>query len=141
VKRSDGLPLLLGEEGGDHLRLGVAPDAPPPGPGWIAVRVAARSGGLAGRVTGALEPAALAAFRAAVAALGGAPRGRAALVAPDGFFALRLLGDGFGHFDARCELRDLAAAGSRLELTLPVNRRDLPAMLAALEALLATALP
>jgi hypothetical protein len=105
----------------------------------VAVTVAARAGGIRARFEGALEPAALAAFRGAVASLQAAPRGRAALVAPDGFLTVRLLGDGFGHFDARCELRDLEAIGSRLELTLPVNGRELPPVLAALDALLADA--
>jgi hypothetical protein len=136
---SEGPPILLGDEEGDHLRLGMARGAPDPGPGWIAVVVSARSGGLAGRVEGALEPDALAGFRGAVAALAGSPRGRAALVAPDDFLAVRLLGDGFGHFDARCELRDLAAIGSHLELTLAVNGKDLPAIVAALDALVASA--
>jgi len=99
----------------------------------------ARSGGFTARVEGALDPEELAAFRGAVAALAASPKGRAALVAPDGFLSLRLLGDGFGHFDARCELRDLEAIGSRLELTLPVNGRDLPALLAGLDALLQAA--
>jgi len=138
VNGSGLLPVLLGEDESDHLRLATAPGAAG-GPGWIGVEAAARSGGLAGRVAGALEPESLAAFRAAVAALAASPRGRAALVAPDGFLAVRLLGDGFGHFDARCELRDLAAIGSRLELTLPVNVRDLPAILAALDGLVAAA--
>jgi hypothetical protein len=138
VKRSGLLPILLGDEDGDHLRLAAAPGTSGD-PGWIDVEAAARTGGLAGRVAGALEPEALAAFRGAIAALAASPRGRAALVSPDGFLAVRLLGDGFGHFDARCELRDLAAIGSRLELTLPVNVRDLPAILAALDALVAAA--
>jgi hypothetical protein len=138
VNRADGPPLLLGDDEGDHLRLGADPGADA-GPGWLAVAAAARAGGLAARVEGALEPAALAAFRDAVGALATAPRGRAALVAPDGFLAIRLLGDGFGHFDARCELRDLAAIGSRLEWTVPVDARQLPAIVAALDAVLAAA--
>lgn len=141
VKRSDWPPLLLGQEEGDHLRLGAARAAGSPGPGWLGVEVAARTGGFAGRLEGALEPEALAAFRAAVAALEGSPRGRAALIAPDGFLGLRLLGDGFGHFDAQCELRDLGAIGSRLELTLPVEGPDLPRVLAALDRLLAPRRP
>ena len=138
MNRADPAPLLVGDEDGDHLRLGVDP-ATELGSGWLAIVAEVRAGGLAGRVVGALEPAALAAFRDAVAALAGAPRGRSALVAPDGFLAVRMLGDGLGHFDARCELRDLAAIGSRLELTIGDDGRDLPRVVAALDAVIAAA--
>lgn len=128
--------LLVGVADGDHLRLRTTHAG---APGWVEVEAQARAGGFSARLEGALAPEDLAAFRGAVAALGASPKARAALVAPDGFFSLRLLGDGFGHFDARCELRDLSAIGSRLELTVAVNERDLPALVAGLDALLAAA--
>lgn len=129
--------LLFGQEAGDHLRLSAVAGDGPEAPGWLDVQLEVRAGAFSARLAGALEREGLAAFRAALADLAAAPRGRAALVVPDGFLAVRLLGDGFGHFDARFELRDLAAIGTRLELTLPVEGQDLPALLAGLDALLA----
>lgn len=129
-------PLLVGVENGDHLRVSAGSAG---APGWVTVVAEARAGGMGGRVEGALDPDDLAAFRGAVAALAANPKARAALVAHDGFLTVRLLGDGFGHFDVRCELRDLSAIGSRLELTLALEGRDLAALLQGLDALIAAA--
>jgi hypothetical protein len=50
-----------------------------------------------------------------------------------------MFGDGFGHVDARCELRDPDAVLHRLEFTIGLNARDAAPVLAAVEAALAAA--
>jgi hypothetical protein len=133
--------LVIGAEDGDHLRLeaGEAEPGPDPGDRWIAAVVVVVAGAFRARAEAGLLASELRRFRAALAALPADPRGRAALDTDDGWLAVRLFGDGFGHFDARCELRDPDSVLHRLEFTIGLNARDLPALLRAVDGMLARA--
>jgi len=130
--------LLVGDPEGDHLRLraGSAVDGPDPGDAFIPCTVEVRAGAFRARAESGLLASELARFRDGLAALPGDPRGRAALEIEDGWLAVRLFGDGFGHYDARCELRDPNVALHRLEFTIGLDQRDVPQLLAAVEAVL-----
>jgi hypothetical protein len=131
--------LVIGADDGDHLRLepGTATPGPDPSDAWIPSVVQVVAGAFRARAEAGLLASELVRFRDALAALPADPRGRAALETEDGWLAVRLFGDGFGHFDARCELRDPDAVLHRLEFTIGLNARDLPAILAAVDAILA----
>ena len=133
--------LVIGIEDGDHLRLVPGPAVPAPDPAdrWIPSAVEVVAGAFRAHAEAGLLGSELARFRDALAALPGDPRGRAALETEDGWLAVRLFGDGFGHFDARCELRDPEAVLHRLEFTIGINARDLPELIRSLEAVLARA--
>ena len=133
--------LVIGSDDGDHLRLAPGPAGPGPdaADAWIPSVVEVTAGAFRARAESGVLASELARFRDALAALAGDPRGRAALETEDGWLAVRLFGDGFGHFDARCELRDPDAVLHRLEFTIGINARDLPAILAAVEGILAGA--
>jgi hypothetical protein len=135
--------LVIGVEDGDHLRLVPGPAVPGPDPSdrWIPSAVEVVAGAFRAHAEAGLLGSELARFREALAALPTDPRGRAALETEDGWLAVRLFGDGFGHFDARCELRDPEAVLHRLEFTIGLNARDLPALLQALDALLSRSHP
>jgi hypothetical protein len=130
--------LVIGADDGDHLRLEprAAEPAPDPTDAWIPSLVEVSAGAFRARAEAGVLASELARFRDALAALAGDPRGRAALETEDGWLAVRLFGDGFGHFDARCELRDPDAVLHRLEFTIGLNARDLPEIRRALEAIL-----
>jgi hypothetical protein len=134
----EGMGVLVGDPEGNHLRLraGTAVAGPDPGDAFIPCTAEVRAGAFRARAESGLLASELARFRDALAALPADPRGRAALETEDGWLAVRLFGDGFEHFDARCELRDPDAALHRLEFTIGLDRRDLPPILAAVEAVL-----
>jgi hypothetical protein len=131
--------LVIGTEDGDHLRLVPGPAQPGPDPSdtWIPSAVQVVAGAFRARAEAGLLGSELLRFREALTSLASDPRGRAALETEDGWLSVRLFGDGFGHFDARCELRDPDVVLHRLEFTISLNARDLPALLGAVDAVLA----
>lgn len=136
-----GTGFVLGDVDGDHLRLtfGAADDGPEPGDPWLPVRVEVAAGAFRATVEASLLTSELRRYRDGLAALPADPRGRAALETEDGWLAVRMFGDGFGHVDARCELRDPDAVLHRLEFTIGLNARDAGPVLAAVEAALSAA--
>lgn len=141
VRAGEDGALVIGADDGDHLRLaaGQASAGPDPADLWIPSVVEVTAGAFRARAESGVLASELARFRDDLAALPRDPRGRAALETEDGWLAIRLFGDGFGHFDARCELHDPDAVLHRLEFTIGLNARDLPAILASVEAILAGA--
>lgn len=133
--------LVLGDPEADHLRVeaGPAEEGPEPGDPWVPLRVVVAAGVFRAAAAASVLASELRRFRDGLAALPGDPRGRAALETEDGWLAVRLFGDGFGHLDARCELRDPDAVLHRLEFTIGLNAQDAVPALAALDALLAEA--
>jgi hypothetical protein len=136
-----GAGVVLGDLEADHLRLtfGPADEGPEPGDAWLPVRVEVRAGVFRAAAEATLLASELRRFRDGLAGLPADPRGRAALLTEDGWLAVRLFGDGFGHVDARCELRDPEAVLHHLEFTVGLNARDLDPVLAAVEAALSEA--
>lgn len=133
-----GAPLVVGDPDGDHLRLfpAGAAEGPDPSDRWIAAVVEVAAGVFRARASAPVLASELRHLRDGLAALPADPRGRAALETEDGWLAIRVFGDGFGHLDARCELRDPDAVPHRLEFTIGLDLRDVPALLSGVDAIL-----
>lgn len=131
--------MFIGSGEGDHLSLEFRPETPDllPNDPWIPSTVNVSAGTFRARAESGVHLSEFARFRHALASLANNPKGRASLETEDGWLAVRLFGDGFGHFDARRELRDPDVVLHRLEFTIGINDRDLPSILAGLDTILA----
>jgi hypothetical protein len=114
-------------EGGEFLTITLLgrshPDASDELDGnWITATVEVRAGGFHGSVGGHLRAEELAAFHDALARLQESTRGTAEFATMEGWLSIRVVGDGRGHVECRCVIRDEPGAGNTLDCVLATDQ-------------------
>lgn len=104
---------------------------------WLKVDVTARAGAFHGTVEADLRSDELERFADGLAALQPDGQARATLESMEGWVTVRLALDPRGRLEGSCEVRDDPAAGSSLRFSITCGQDRLPALRAALAALLA----
>lgn len=104
---------------------------------WLAARASVAVGGFAGRSAGLVRAGDFPPFLAALERLNRSLRGRADFETLEGWFALRLTGDGLGHVGVEGELKDGPAGAQALRFGFELDQTALAAPLAALAAVVA----
>lgn len=82
---------------------------------WLQASIEVSAGGFRGEVACDLRADELAAFAEQMACLQESFRGEAAFDTLEGWLSLRVIGDGRGHMEFRCVVRDQPGVGNRLE--------------------------
>jgi hypothetical protein len=132
--------LLLGREGGDHVRMELRGRLHPGATdfwdaNWLDARVGVRAGAFSGTIRASLRTTDLAQWRDELRRLHESLSGQAALETMEGWISLRLTGDGRGHVAVDGVVEDEPGTGNRLSFALPaLDQTDLPALLDALGA-------
>lgn len=136
----DGEPpgFFLGVADDDYLRVVVRrwlyPEADDYWDGnWVAAEVAARAGAFQGVFEASLRTTDFESFRRKLGALYETLSGEAVFETMERWVDVRIVGDGRGHFEACCGLRDDASFGSRLSFSLAFDQTQVPAMLENLD--------
>lgn len=136
----DGEPpgFLLGTEGDDYLRIVVRrrlyPGADDYWDGnWVAAEVSVRAGAFQGAFEASLRTTDFESFRRKLGALYEKLSGEAVFETMERWVDVRVVGDGRGHFEARCGLRDDASFGNRLTFSLAFDQTQVPAVLGRLD--------
>jgi hypothetical protein len=133
--------LVLGSEGSEHLALRVLRRSWPESGdywdgNWLGCAVDVRVGGFRGHVDGIIRAEEFVAFRDGLCRLYEQLAGEAAFQTMEQWLSIRVVGDGRGHFDARCELLDDPGVGNRLAFALAFDQTSLPKMLRELDGII-----
>ena len=100
---------------------------------WIHCTIEVTVGGFRGRVDADLRSTDFVSFRKGLEAVYSQLNGEASLETMEGWIALRLAGNGRGHFALDCELLDQPGFGNRLRFRLPpLDQTELPPCVEAL---------
>ncbi len=102
---------------------------------WIRCAIAVRVGGFLGKVTSDMRSEEFLAFRDALHHLYGRLAGEATFETMECWLKISVVGDGRGHFEAKCELRDDPGSGNRLTFVLAFDQTYLPPVLRQLDAI------
>lgn len=89
---------------------------------WVQAAVEVSVGGFRGQVSGNLRADELAAFAERLARLQESLRGEAAFETMEGWLSLRFVGNGRGHLEIRCVVRDQPGVGNTLECVLATDQ-------------------
>jgi hypothetical protein len=89
---------------------------------WVSASVELQAGGFHGSVGGHLRAEELAAFREQFAALQETLRGAAEFRTMEGWLSIRVKGDGRGHMECQCVVRDQPGIGNTLDFTLATDQ-------------------
>jgi hypothetical protein len=101
---------------------------------WITAFVEVQAGGFRGAVRGHLRAEELAAFHDQFARLQELLRGTAEFATMEGWLSIRVEGDGRGHMECRCVVRDQPGIGNTLDCTLATDQTFIRTTLAELAA-------
>lgn len=104
---------------------------------WLGSSIDVHVGGFRGHVDADLRAEEFASFRDALRRLTEDLSGTATFETMEHWLTIRVSGDGRGHFEALCELRDDPGMGNQLRFTLAFDQTYLPAMLHELDAIVA----
>jgi hypothetical protein len=134
--------LVLGSADGEHViiepRRRNYPDCSDYWDGnWIGCTIDVRAGGFRGSVNADLRTEEFVSFRDALRDLYDRLAGEAMFETMEHWLTIKIVGDGRGHFEAKCELRDDPGMGNRLEFALAFDQTDLPPVLRDLDAIVA----
>jgi hypothetical protein len=135
---NDPIVVLLGSERTEHLRIEVvrrlhAERTDYWDGNWIEARIVLRAGGFRATVAASLRTTDFTDFRGRLESLHRTLRGDAEFATLEQWVALRLSGDGFGHFTIHGELRDQPGSGNVLAFELPgLDQTDLQPLLDSL---------
>lgn len=132
--------FVLGAEASEHLTIHALRRSYPEcddywDGNWIVCAVDVRVGGFRGHVDASIRAEELAALRDGLRRLHEHLTGEAKFETMEQWLSICVVGDGRGHFEARCELRDDPGVGNRLMFTLAFDQTFLPAMLRELDAI------
>jgi len=135
--------LVIGSPGGEHLVVEPTsrnyPECTDYWDGnWIRCAVDVRAGGFRGAVKADMRAEEFVAFRDALRRLYDELAGEATFETMEHWLRIAIVGDGRGHFEAKCELRDDPGMGNRLTFTLAFDQTYLPSMLRQLDAIVET---
>ncbi len=132
--------LVVGAASGEHIivepRRRNCPDCVDYWDGnWIGCAIDVRAGRFRGSVNADLRAPEFVSFRDALRVLYDRLSGEATFETVEHWLTIKIGGDGRGHFEAKCELRDAPGMGNRLEFTLAFDQTDLPSILRGLDAI------
>ena len=96
---------------------------------WIESDVTVRAGAFRGEFRASLRPEEFVAFRADLERLHRELQGLGRFDSMEGWVAIEIRGDGRGHFEGSCQLRDRAGDGNLLKCEIEFDQTDIPAML------------
>lgn len=99
---------------------------------WITAAVEVQAGGFRGSVGGHLRAEELADFHGQLARLQESLRGTAEFTTMEGWLSIHLQGDGRGHMECRCVIRDEPGIGNTLDCTLATDQTFTRSTVAAL---------
>jgi hypothetical protein len=105
---------------------------------WLVCTAEVAASTFRGSVDSSLITEDLVQFHQQVQQLYERPGGEAELTTMEGWLTLRLTGDGRGHVEATCRLRDPAASANTLECCLNLDQSYLPPLLRQLATVLKT---
>jgi hypothetical protein len=105
---------------------------------WLVCTAEVAAGAFRGRLNSRLRTDELEQFYQQVELLYERLSGEAELTTMEGWLAFRLLGEGLGHVEATCRLRDDPASGNTLECHLTMDQTFLPPLLLQLATVLKT---
>jgi hypothetical protein len=115
--------VVIRSEGGDFLTI-TLPGRSHPGAtdywdgNWVSAAVEVETGGFRGSVGGDLRAEELAQFHDQLVRLQQLLRGTAEFKTMEGWLSIRVTGDGKGHLEFRCTIRDQPGIGNTLICTL-----------------------
>jgi hypothetical protein len=89
---------------------------------WVMASVGVQAGGFRGSVGGHLRAEELADFHEQLARLQESLRGTAEFATMEGWLSIRVEGDGRGHMECRCVIRDEPGIGNTLDCTLSTDQ-------------------
>src|SRR5262245_7926626 len=101
---------------------------------WLRAAVEVRAGGFHGAATGELRTDELAAFSEQLARLQESLQGEAAFDTMERWLSIRVTGDGRGHLEFRCVVRDYPGIGNTLECVLHSDQTFMRSTVAELAA-------
>lgn len=133
--------LVLGSEASEHLTVhSLRRNYPECGDywdgNWLGCAVDARAGAFRGHVDASLRAEEFVAFREGVRRLYEQLAGEAKFETMEQWLSIRVVGDGRGHFEAKCDLLDDPGVGNRLTFTLAFDQTFLPKMLRELDGII-----
>jgi hypothetical protein len=126
-------------EGGEFLTINVLGRSHYPAAdywdgNWVTASVEVQAGGFRGSVGGHLRAEELVAFHDQLARLQESLRGTAEFATMEGWLSIRVEGDGRGHMECRCVIRDEPGIGNTLDCTLATDQTCTRATVAELAA-------
>jgi hypothetical protein len=132
--------LLIGSLASEHLLVEPThwefPDAEDYWDGnWVYANVTVVVGGFRGSYEAMLRTEEFVRFRDHLGQLYGKLTGAAAFETMEHWLAIRVEGDGRGHFTAKCEARDQPGMGNKLLFDLTFDQTELPLLLRDLNEL------
>jgi hypothetical protein len=89
---------------------------------WVNASVKVWAGGFRGSLGGQVRAEELAAFHDQLARLQESLRGAAEFTTMEGWLSIRVEGDGRGHMECRCVIRDEPGIGNTLDCTLATDQ-------------------
>jgi hypothetical protein len=127
---SEDVVAVLGRTNGDHVAVRPLnrndPNATDFWDGnWLTCEIEVRAGVFRGRVRTSLRTEDIPPFRAQLAALHTTLRGEARLRTMEDWLSIDAHGDGLGHIEFECELRDASETGNALRFHLSLDQTDL----------------
>ena len=129
---------MMGTPGGDYVairpRHRLYPDRADTWDGnWIACRIDVEVGGFRGGVDASLRAEDFISFREALQRILATRQGEASFETMEEWLVARVVGDGRGHYETVCELRDAPGSGNRLYFQLGFDEE--PTMSGLIDAL------
>ena len=133
--------VIIGPQDGEHLAVEPMrrnhPDCNDYWDGnWLACAIDVNVGGFRGHVDADLRAEEFASFRDGLQRLYNQLNGEATFETREHWLTIHVVGDGRGHFEATCQLRDEPGIGNCLAFSLAFDQTYLPAVLRSLEAIL-----
>lgn len=139
---TDAASFVLGNENSEFLRIRVlfrpyADYTDDWNVNWIRCEVEIVAGPFSGSVGGNLRTEELARFHQELTQLNDELKGKAKLATADEWISIRVVGNGKGHMQVACLLRDELGCGHSLEARLGFDQTYLPPLLRQLDQVLA----
>lgn len=133
--------FVIGHETSQHLKMTILSRTHPECSdfwegNWVHSDLSATVGGFSGHVRACLRVDEIKRFRDQFAPLYDALDGVAEFTSLEHWISVKITGDGLGHFNARCELRDDPSFPNRLIFDLTFDQTMTPSMLRQLDSIL-----
>jgi hypothetical protein len=131
INSSNNFYLLVGAAGRAH------PDSNDYWDGnWLDSNIEINAGAFRGAYGACLRGDEFQAFRDKLVPLYTALSGEAEFSSMENWLAIKIKGDGLGHFEAECKARDTFGSDSRLEFTLSFDQTQLPEIIKGIDSIL-----
>lgn len=102
---------------------------------WIDSLVDVSVGAFTGKYTACLRTDEFKAFRVALENLYRTAKSDSSFTSMEEWIEVQVIGDGLGHFEAQCTLRDAAGIGNTSRFNLDFDQTEIPVMLKSLHSI------